>query len=379
MLSDVMKYEDYTPYEAANVLGIGKLRRFKAISLPYLRKPLISVVFAVFTMIVTDYGVPLMVGGKYKTLPVVMYEEVIGGLDFGKGSAYGCLLLVPAVAAFVIDLFNKDKGNTSYSAKPFNLNNSLVVKILSYAFCIVISVFVLLPVIAFLILGFTADYPNDLSFTFENVLKALNLNAHKYLLNSVIISLMVGVIGVVIAFMTAYLSARMKSKTSKFLHLSAITSAAIPGLVLGLSYVLVFKGSPIYGTIAILIMVNIVHFIASPYLMIYNSLSKINENLEGVGHTLGISRGNMIKDVFIPQCKGTLLEMFSYFVVNCMMTISAVSFLATTDNKPVALMINQFEAQRQLECAAIVSLAILLVNLIMKGLVHIYKLKAVKL
>ena len=88
--------------------------------------------------------------------------------------------------------------------------------------------------------------------------------------------------------------------------------------------------------------------------MMYNSLSKINENLEGVGHTLGISRGHMIIDVFIPQCKETMIEMFSYFFVNCMMTISAVSFLASTANKPVSLMINQFEAQMQLECAAVV-------------------------
>ena len=120
-------------------------------------------------------------------------------------------------------------------------------------------------------------------------------------------------------------------------------------------------------------MVNLVHFIASPYLMMYNSLSKINENLEGVGHTLGISRGRMIMDVFIPQCKGTMFEMFSYFFVNCMMTISAVSFLASTANKPVSLMINQFEAQMQLECAAVVSLAILAVNIIIKVTVAVMK------
>ena len=65
--------------------------------------------------------------------------------------------------------------------------------------------------------------------------------------------------------------------------------------------------------------------------------------------------------------------MFSYFFVNCMMTISAVSFLATTANKPISLMINQFEAQMQLECAAVVSLMILAVNLIVKGAVHILK------
>ena len=146
-------------------------------------------------------------------------------------------------------------------------------------------------------------------------------------------------------------------------------------MVLGLSYVLVFNGTPIYGTVIVLVLVNVIHFIASPYLMIYNSLSKINENLEGVAHTMGIRRAYLIRDVLIPQCKYTILEMFSYFFVNCMMTISAVSFLATTRNKPISLMINQFEAQAQLECAAVVSLMILATNLAVKGLVHVLKKK----
>ena len=63
MISDILRYEDGTPYDAAAVLGLSKPRRFSAITMPYMRKPMISVVFAVFTMIVTDYGVPLMVGG----------------------------------------------------------------------------------------------------------------------------------------------------------------------------------------------------------------------------------------------------------------------------------------------------------------------------
>ncbi len=371
MLADVMKYEDSSPYEAARVLGIGKFRQFTAITFPYLRRPMISVVFAIFTLIVTDYGVPLMVGGKYTTIPAVMYQEVIGQLDFGKGAVYGCLLLIPAVAAFILDLVNQDKGNSGFVSRPFEMDNGRLRKAVSYLLCAAVCVFVLLPIVSFVLLGFAKNYPGDLTFTMANLQKALRLKADKYLVNSLVIALFVAVLGVGIAFMTAYMTARMKSRASKFLHLASITSAAIPGVVLGLSYVLVFKGSPIYGTLAILIMVNIIHFISSPYLMMYNSLSKLNENLEGVGHTLGVSRGKMIRDVFVPQCRATLMEMFSYFFVNCMMTIFAVSFLATTANKPVSLMINQFEAQMQLECAAVVSLAILGVNLIVKGAFHL--------
>ena len=86
----------------------------------------------------------------------------------------------------------------------------------------------------------------------------------------------------------------------------------------------------------------------------------------------------MIKDVFIPMCKSTLIEMFSYFFVNCMMTISAVSFLATTANKPVSLMINQFEALMQMPYSAVISLAILVVNLLIKCIAGICKHKMAK-
>lgn len=375
MLADVIRYEDAAPYEAAKVLGLSKVRQFVAVTWPYIRKPLITVIFSTFTLIITDYGVPLMIGGKYTTIPVVMYQEVIGQLNFGKGSVYGSLLLIPAVIAFIIDLLNRDKGNSTYVPKRYVPSNNVVTKIFAYVMSFVGVVYTLLPIMSFVVLSFSKDYPNDMSLTFDNITKTFNLRADEYLVNSIIIAVFVALVGVGIAFMTAYLSARMKSKVSKFLHLSSMTSAAIPGVVLGLAYVLSFKSTPMYGTIIILVMVNLVHFISSPYLMIYNSLSKINENLEAVAQTMGIGRVNMIKDVFVPMCKNTLFEMFSYFFVNCMITISAVSFLANTSNKPVALMINQFEAQMQLESAAVVSLMILVVNLIIKGVFHLMKKK----
>jgi iron(III) transport system permease protein len=110
---------------------------------------------------------------------------------------------------------------------------------------------------------------------------------------------------------------------------------------------------------------------ASPYLMAYNSLGKINSNLEDVGRTLGVGRFRIIRDVLIPQTKLTILEMLSYFFVNSMMTISAVSFLSTVQNRPISLMINQFEAQLFLEGAAFVSILILGCNLTVKFAVYI--------
>lgn len=372
MIQDILQYENAAPYEAAAVLGIPKSRRLSAITLPYLRKPLLNVVFATFTMIVTDYGVPLMVGGTYKTLPVIMYEEVIGRLDFNQGAVFGTMLLVPAVLAFFADMFCKNRAN-SVVTKPFNIQRSAWRDITAMLFLTVVSAAVVYPIFSFAQLTFARKYPIDMTFTLKNIESTVNKGALEFLGNSVFIAFAVSVLGTVIAFISAYLTARLPSKSSRVLHLLSITSLAIPGIVLGLSYVLAFKGSFIYGTFAILILVNSIHFFSSPYLMFYNSMGKLSGDLEAVGATLGIGRFRMIRDVFIPTLRGTILEAFSYFFVNSMMTISAVAFLATAKTKPVALMINQFEAQVLLEAAAFVSLAILAVNLILKGLTALLK------
>jgi iron(III) transport system permease protein len=371
MLADILKYEDGSPYEAAEVLGIPRVNQFFSITFPYLRKPLISVVFAVFTLIFTDYGVPLMIGGRFITLPVLMYQEVIGLLNFSRGSVIGSFLLIPAVIAFVFDLLNRDVANQNFvireKAKPENKLRDAAAACYVILICLIIA----LPVLLFAFLTFFNSYPMDLSLSFRNIIRTMNMGAGRYLGNSLAIAVWVSIIGTALSWITAYFTARTGGKSSRLLHLVSITSLAIPGLVLGLSYVLFFKGSFIYGSLAMLILVNTIHFMASPYLMAYNSLGKLNANLEDVGRTLGVGRFRIIRDVLIPQTKLTIMEMFSYFFVNSMMTISAVSFLSTAWNRPISLMINMFEAQLFLEGAAFVSILILGSNLMIKCAVYV--------
>lgn len=373
MLYDVLRYEDGTPYEAAEVMGLKTKDKMFSITLPYLRKPLISVIFATFTMIITDYGVPLMVGGKYMTLPVMMYQDVIGMLDFGKGSVIGMILLIPALIACILDMANRDKGNAAFVGKQYVIKPNKRRDWIARCSILTIVILIFLPIGSFSVLGFINKYPLDITLSLSNALQAINMGAWSYLRNSLIIAVVVSLLGTSLALFNAYMTARNRTKLSYILHLMSITSLAIPGIVLGLSYVMFFKGSMIYGTFAMLFLVNSMHFFASPYLMAYNTFGKINENLEDVGSTMGLSRWKIIKDVLLPQSTGTILEMMSYFFVNCMMTISAVSFLANVNNKPIALMITQFEGQMQLECAAFVSLIILIVNVAMKFIVYLTK------
>ena len=378
MFADILRYEDRTPYEAAKVMGISKWRQFTAITWPYLRRPLISVVFAVFSLIVTDYGVPTRIGSDYSTLAKVMIGTFssYSATRLQECAVYGMLLMVPALIAFLFDLFNKDKGNSAYVIKQEQQPVSKVSKGLAYVGCILTSIFILIPIVSFVVAAFVKTFPVDMTFTWAHLADVLQVEISRALGNSLLIAVVVSVVGTMVAFFTAYFTARMPSASSKFLHLSSIITGALPGLVLGLSYMMTFQNSMIYGTIVILIMANTVHFLSSPYLMMYNSLAKINENLEPVGETLGISRFRMIKDVFLPRCMGTLLEMFSYFFVNCMITISAVKLLKTDENEPLSLLLTKYSDTGSLEKLAIISLLILAVNLAVKGVAWLCKRKA---
>lgn len=373
MFSSILEYEDGMVYRAADVLGIPAFSRFRDITLPYLKKTMISAFFAVFTMIVTDYGVPLMVGGKTMTLSVLMYNKAVGMIDYDSGSVIGAILLVPAIAAFIVDLLNPERSQSGFVSERVEPGKSNVQRTLSYIFCVLICICVFAPIVSFCVMVFETKYPVDPTPTLYHIQKTISRGADQYILNSFLYSAVTAVLGTTLAFLCSYMTARMKGNFSKGLHLISITSMAIPGIVLGLSYVIFFHSFPIYGTILIVILVNSIHFFASPYLMMYNTLGKVNPNLEAVGQSLGIHRFFMIKDVIIPKVQGTLLEMFTYFFVNSMMTISAVSFLAPPAPKPVALMINQFEAQLLMESAALVSILILIVNVTVKGVIAVIK------
>ncbi len=363
MLADVLKYQDTSVYDAADILGISKTRQFFRITIPYLSKPLIAATFSSFAMIITDYGVPLMIGGKVKTLSLLMYQEVIGQLQFGRGCVYGLFLIIPAIIAFVCDLLNKDRGSSSFVKAAHGVRSGKIKNIVATCVLAAVSIVSLLPIVSFVVLAFAKSYPSDMSFTLGNFTATMDRGGAGFFANSLLIALFTAIAGTLLAYACAYLSARMRSWLSRIIHLFALAFMAIPGIVLGLSYASTFAGSVIYGTLFIMVMVNTAHFMSSPYLMMYNSFCKMNENLEAVGSTLGISRVRMIKDVFLPQSLSTIAEMFSYLFVNCMMTISAVSFLASIDTRPISLMINQFEAQRQYECAAVVSILILAANI----------------
>ena len=372
---DSLQYEDFTLYESARVLGFGSWKQFLTITLPAVRPAGVAAGISVFAMVFTDYGVPLITGGTVMTLPVYMYREVIGMMNFSGGTVVGVILLTPAVLAFLLDVrrSSADRGSSTV-VKPYEIQADPRRDRWVFIGFTVILVVLCLPILAFACLTFVRQFPVDPTFTTAHVRKLISGGIGMYLLNSLAVAMATALLGTVLAYCSAYLTARTaRTASTKLLHMLSLLPLAIPGIVLGLSYVISFHQLPFYTTIAILIAVNITHFFSSPYLLAYNSLIKFNPNLEDVAASLKIPPLRMMTAVYVPSTVLTVVEMYSYFFVNSMITISAVSFLANFRTSTLALMIPQLEAQSFIEGTAFVSLLILALNLLEKGIAYAIK------
>jgi iron(III) transport system permease protein len=239
--------------------------------------------------------------------------------------------------------------------------------------CFVIAIIIAVIIVA----PFIRAWPYDKSLTYSHFMRIIDAGMLGRLVsNSVIMSLCTGVLGVIISLFAGYMYVRDPNGLragKKLMHGLYMTALAVPGLALGLSFALFFKGTFIYNTLAIMIVVNIVHFIGSPYMMAVSHFKLLNPNLEAICRTLGGNFLNVLADVVIPNSKKMLLDVFVYFFTNTMVTISAISLLYSAQRMTLSLQITAFNGQGRWESALAVSLIILLLNMAAKAVQSLSK------
>ena len=377
ILYDALRYEDKGPYDAANIMGISRLSTFSHLTLPYLKVALVSAFFASFTWIFSDYGIPMELAGKAKTLPMYLYNEVLSSFQYGRGAIAGLFLLVPSIVSFLFDLAFKDNSSAEKQkklVKPSKSFNWVTIAVL----CLV-AVLLFLPQLSFVFLTFIKSYPNDMTLSLINIRNMFfgtyGLGIGQYVINSILLAILTGAIGTSFAYFLGYLAVRKSGRLAKVVNLLSVSTIAIPGIVLGIGFMFLFKSTNgiFYGTIAILVAVNVFHFLGTPFLLAKNCLTKINRDYEIIGDTLGISRFKILKSVLIPNSYSTLIEMFSYYFLNSMITISAVAFLCTYSNQPLAILINSYEKSSNYEMQGAISVTILCINVLFRVLFNFLK------
>ena len=369
MLSQGFANLDGRLYENATILGVLPFRRFYEIVLPIMKYAIFSAFAVCFTMVFTDYGIPLSVGGTYSILPILFYKNVVGLLNFSKGAIYSTMILVPAAAVYILDIFYFSKKQVSgrhniirVNSGPFHLLQKVLFSLL--------TIILLIPILLIAIAPFVRAWPYDMTLTLEHFVRIIKVGTlTKLMRNSVVVAFATGLFGMLITFCAGYTYIRSGDEIKfpkKIVHGLFMVTLAVPGLALGLSYAMFYRGSMLYNTLIILVIVNIMHFFGSPYMMVISHFKLLNPNLEAICKTLGGNRYHVMVDVIIPNSKKMLRDVFVYFFTNTMITISAVSLLYHTKTMTLALQITAYNDQGMWESAVAVSLVILLINIVAK-------------
>lgn len=377
MFSIALNYADGRLYEAADSMGCNPMKKFSHITLPSVRYTLINSLFVCFTLAFTDFGAPKVLGGSYNVLATDIYKQVAGQFNMNMGAVVGTLLLIPAVISFGVDRVTARKNNDGISskAKELKIKDSKGRDAAFYLICGLTAI-CLLGIVAVLLMGaFTKYYPYNMSLTLDHFRFNQSTGGFQSYLNSIKMSALTAVLGTVFVFVYAYLIER--GKCSRFLKnagkmLSSLP-LALPGMVIGLSFIFFFnqKENPlnfIYGTVIILVLANIVHFYSVPFVTASSALKKLDSEYENVTDSLKIPGWKTFCRVVVPLSLPAVLEIFMYYFMNAMVTVSAVVFLYSAQFKIASIAITHMEEAGDIAQAAAMSLLILAVNVAVRGL-----------
>ena len=380
------RYTDGRLYDAAETMGCGNLKKFRYITMPSVKYTLINCLFVCFTLAFTDFGAPKVVGGSYNVLATDIYKQVAGQFDMNMGAVVGTLLLIPAIISFGIDRLTSRGADDSISSKASTLKikKSVSRDLVFYIVCGGMSLCLFIMVGVLFMGAFTEYYPYKMGFTFEHFSFSESTGGIQSFINSIVMSLLTAVLGTIFVFVYAYLIER--SKSSRVLknigRLLSSVPLALPGMVIGLSFIFFFnsKSNPlnfIYGTVIILVLANIVHFYSVPFVTASSALKKHDRDYENVADSMKIPAWKSFTKVIVPLSLPAILEIFLYYFMNSMVTVSAVVFLYSAQFKVASIAITHMEEAGDIAQAAAMSLLILLVNIIARGLYEIvvYKIR----
>ncbi|MFT3688398.1 putative 2-aminoethylphosphonate ABC transporter permease subunit [Paenirhodobacter sp.] len=371
ILTTALSMADQRHYEAAAALRASPWRTFRTVTLPGARYGLISAGFVVFTLVITDFGLPKVIGGQYSVLAVDIYKQVIGQQNFEMGAVVSVLLLIPAVLAFAVDRWVQKKQVSVLSARsvPYAPRPDARRDRAALAWCGLIAVFILGIIAMCQVAALVKFWPYDLSLTLRNFDFGAKGGGWRAWVNSVELAALTAVIGTGVIFLGAYLS----EKTEGFafgrglFHLLAMLPMAVPGLVLGLAYIFFFNDAanplnPIYGTMVILVLSTVTHFYTVGHLTALTALKQIDREFEPVAASLRQPFHRLFFGVTVPVCMPAILDIAIYMFVNAMTTVSAVVFLYSTHTALAAIAVLNMDDAGDIASAAAMGMLIFYTN-----------------
>ncbi len=349
ILTTALSLSDGRLREAADALGTTRRRIFWTITLPGARYGLVSAAFVVFTLVITDFGVPKVIGGQFDVLATDAYRQVVGQQNFPMGAVVGLVLLIPAVAAFFVDRRAQKRQTALLSARatPYFPKRDRQRDWSLFAFAALVGTAIVATYGVAVWGSFVRYWPYNLSLTLANYDFAnVEPTGWEGYFNSLKLAGLTAVIGTAFVFVGAYLIEKLTvfPRLRGFAHFLAMLPMAVPGLVLGLGYVFFFNASwnplnVLYGTLVVMVINTVAHYYTVAHITALTSLKQIDREFEAVSASLKVPFWRTFSRVTAPICMPAILDIAVYLFVNAMTTVSAVIFLYGSSTKLASIAI----------------------------------------
>lgn len=377
ILEASLRHSDTRYYDAAQMMGASHWQRFRDITLPNTKFGLISAAFVVFTVTITDFGNAAVIGGNYRVLATEIYSQVVGQMNFNVGAVIGMLLLLPTLVAVYIERVSSQRqfGGHSESAIPvtpvFLAKRDIPLGTLVYFSSFMVYAIVLTVVYA----SFVKLWPYRMDLTLANYNITLS-GGYAPLKTSFMVSLMAASIGVLALFSLVLAQRRLPRRWAKPVYLLAILPVGVPGLVLGLSYVLSFNigGSMLgmlYGSALLIALCNFYHFHSQGFLTMVTGMRGVPASLEETVTCMGGNALQGLRDAILPFMLTTLVAVFFFLFMRSMVTLSAVIFLISPQLSVAAVSVMRLEQAGFTTQAAAFSVCIMASVLVAMGLLKL--------
>ncbi|WP_016856209.1 putative 2-aminoethylphosphonate ABC transporter permease subunit [Halomonas smyrnensis] len=373
ILVTALSNSDARLYEAAEALGTSKWRSFLTITLPGARYGLISCGFVAFTLAITDFGVPKIIGGQFSVLATDVYRQVVGQQNFQMGAVVSVILLLPALLSFVVDRWIQRRQVAQLSARavPWQPSPSPLRDGTFAAICYGVGAVILLVIGTAIYASLVQFWPYNLSLTLKHyAFEALAGGGWTSWGNSLKLAFLVATIGTLAIFFNAWLIEKSEGyrPLRQGLHFLAMLPMAVPGMVLGLAYIFFFNqaGNPlnwIYGTLIILVLNTLVHFYTVCHLTSVTALKQLDPEFEAVGASLKVPFWTTFRRVTLPVSLPAVLDISVYLFVNAMTTVSAVVFLYTSDTRLASVAVMHLDEAGYFASAAAMAVLIFFTSL----------------
>ncbi|MEO5700211.1 MAG: putative 2-aminoethylphosphonate ABC transporter permease subunit [Casimicrobiaceae bacterium] len=349
-------------FEAADALGTRPWRRFWTVTLPGARYGLISAATVIFTMAVSEFGVPKVIGANYSVLAIDIYKQVVGQQNFQMGAVVGLLLLVPALIAFGVDGVVRRRQQALLTARsvPYAPRPSPIRDRVLLSFVVLVSATMVLVLGMAVFASFVKIWPYNLSFTLRHYTYGFEeAGVDNAYTNSLVLAGWCAALGASLTFAGAYWLEKTRGAEllRPLVRLQAMLPMAVPGLVLGIGYILFFNhpANPLnvlYGTMTILVASTVVHFYASSHLTAVTALKQLDNEFESVSASLKVPFYRTFFRVTVPVSMPSLIDIGRYYFVNAMTTISAVVFLYSPKTMLASISIVQLDEAGAIGSAA---------------------------